>query len=485
MRLKSNQMREIAKSGYGYRRLFAIIVMTAMLTMNGMHVRGQVTPVIYAEGFDDPVAMAHAGDDRLFVVERGGRIRIISAPGTIEATPFLDISAGISSGGERGLLGLAFHPGYAENGYFFVNYTDPDGNTVIARYSVSADDPNLADPGSEMVILNIAQPYQNHNGGDLKFGPDGYLYIGTGDGGSGGDPQDNAQNLSSLLGKMLRLDVDSGSPYAVPEDNPYVGEEGAADEIWANGLRNPWRFSFDRETGDFWIADVGQGEIEEVNYIPNGTGSGFNFGWRCYEGDQEYNTNGCGSSEEYHFPVYQYLHTEDGGCSVTGGYVYRGAEFPALEGYYFFSDYCNDILYSLRDSSGQWILEKHGQFSGNNFSTFGEDGNGEIYLAGISSGKVWKINGEEPQTGIRESGDSPWIVYPNPSGDYIYVGARKEGQPAEKIRLLNSSGKVILDLSGDITSGRLDISGTAPGIYFVEITAYGRKIYEKLIRGGS
>ncbi|MGW8315792.1 MAG: PQQ-dependent sugar dehydrogenase [Bacteroidales bacterium] len=478
-------MKEMRKSGNGRRRQFAFLGMTAMLAMIGLNVRGQVTPVVYAEGFNRPVTIANAGDERLFVVERGGVIRIIKSAGSIEGTPFLDLSGIITSGGERGLLGLAFHPGYAENGYFFVNYTDLNGNTVIARYSVSADDPDVADPGSGTIVLGIDQPYQNHNGGNIAFGPDGYLYIGTGDGGSGGDPQDHAQTLSSLLGKMLRIDIDGGTPYDIPDDNPYVGAGEAAEEIWASGLRNPWRFSFDRETGDLWIADVGQNEIEEVNFVPSGTGAGWNFGWRCYEGDQEYNTVNCGSSGDYQFPVYQYFHSEDNGCSVTGGYVYRGTEFPSLEGYYFFTDYCNDILYSLHDSSGQWVLEKHGQFSGNNFSTFGEDMNGEIYMAGINSGTVWKITAEEAQTGISHADDPSWIVFPNPAANYIYIGARKEGQVAERVRLLNTSGKVVLDLTGDLRMGRLEVSGVTPGLYIVEISAAGSIIREKIILRGS
>uniref|UniRef100_UPI0040573183 PQQ-dependent sugar dehydrogenase n=1 Tax=Candidatus Electrothrix sp. TaxID=2170559 RepID=UPI0040573183 len=240
-----------------------IAVIVALFSLN---VRGQVVPVVYAEGFSNPVSIAHAGDERLFVVERSGTIRIINEQGTVASTPFLDISGIVKAGGEQGLLGLAFHPDYTDNGYFFLNYTDVDGNTVIARYTVSAANPDLADPESLLKILSIDQPYSNHNGGDLKFGADGYLYIATGDGGSSGDPENNAQNLASLLGKILRIDIDNGTPYSIPIDNPYLKNEMAADEIWASGFRNPWRFSFDRETDDIWIADVGQSAIEEVNF---------------------------------------------------------------------------------------------------------------------------------------------------------------------------------------------------------------------------
>ena len=405
---KMMDMQQLKRNSMKWKHTgFLSVVILMLFSLNG---HAQVTPVVFAEGFTNPVSIAHAGDERLFVVERGGTIRIIDGDGTVAATPFLDIPGIIKSGGEQGLLGLAFHPDYAENGYFFVNYTDLDGNTVIARYSVSAADSDVADPESGLVVLSIDQPYANHNGGDVKFGPDGTLYIGTGDGGSAGDPQNNAQDLSSLLGKMLRIDIDTGSPYSIPEGNPYVEDAGAADEIWASGLRNPWRFSFDRETGDMWIADVGQNAIEEVNFIPSGTGAGMNFGWRCYEGEEPYNTDNCGAAEDYQFPLYQYYHSEDDGCSVTGGYVYRGMEYPSLDGYYFFSDYCNDILYSLRDSAGQWVVQQHGQYPGNNFTTFGEDMNGELYVAGISSGTVYKLTSEDGQTGIDTPGVSPWVI---------------------------------------------------------------------------
>lgn len=447
-----------------------------------LHAIGQVTPVAYAEGFSSPVAIAHAGADaRLFVVERGGSIRIIHGDGTIDPVPFIDISGLITAGGERGLLGLAFHPDYAENGYFFVNYTDLDENTVIARFTVSDSDPDIADAETREVILSIDQPYSNHNGGDLKFGPDGYLYIGTGDGGSSGDPENNAQDLSSLLGKMLRIDIDSGSPYSIPSGNPYVEDAEVANEIWASGLRNPWRFSFDRETGDMWIADVGQNNIEEINFIPSGSGAGMNFGWRCYEGEESFNTENCEPEGVYQFPLYQYYHSTDNGCSVTGGFVYRGEEFPSLDGYYFFTDYCNDMLYSLHDSSGEWVLTDHGQFAGNNFSTFGEDQNGEIYVAGISSGTVYKLTAEEEQTGVDDQVLSPWTIYPNPAYGQIYIRSEEQNMQPGKIRILSMSGELVTEYNPVSPGGEIDISGIPPGMFLVEIVASGRIIHEKLI----
>lgn len=458
-------------------KVLLFVIIMAQFSLNSP---GQVIPVVYADGFTNPVSIAHAGDERLFVVERRGTIRIIDGDGTVANTPFLDISGIVKAGGEQGLLGLAFHPDYSENGYFFVNYTDLDGNTVIARYNVSAADSDVAEPESRLEILTIDQPYANHNGGDVKFGADGYLYIGTGDGGSGGDPQNNAQDLSSLLGKMLRIDIDTGSPYSIPEGNPYVEDAEAADEIWASGLRNPWRFSFDRETGDMWIADVGQNIIEEVNFIPSGSGAGMNFGWRCYEGEEAYNTENCDAPGEYQFPLYQYYHSEDNGCSVTGGYVYRGMEFPSLTGYYFFSDYCNDILYSLHDSSGQWVLTRHGQFPDNNFTTFGEDMHGELYVAGISSGTVYKLTSEDEQTGIGATDVPPWVIYPNPASDHIFVYPQGHVQQAENVRILTVSGDLVREITHP-DQGGMDISGISPGVFLVEITASGRTMVGKLM----
>jgi len=336
---------------------------------------------IVASGFQAPVQLTHAGDGsgRLFVVEQPGRIRVIKQ-GTALPTPFLDISPLVAYSGERGLLGLAFHPNYPQNGYLYVNYTRVgDGATVIARYTVSATDPDRADPTSAATILTIPQPYSNHNGGQLLFSPvDGYLYIGTGDGGSGGDPQNYAQNIDSLLGKMLRLDVDGSFPYAIPPDNPYVGRSGR-DEIWAIGLRNPWRFSFDRATGDIFIGDVGQNLREEIDYQATGTPGGLNFGWRCMEGTHPYNFTGDCLTATLTPPIAEYGH--DVGRSVTGGFIYRGAYYPALRGRYFYADYVTGLLWSIaQGESGVWsapVLELN---TGFNVSAFGEDEDGELYV---------------------------------------------------------------------------------------------------------
>jgi uncharacterized repeat protein (TIGR01451 family) len=349
---------------------------------------------IVASGFENPVQIIHSGDGsgRLFVVEQTGRVKVVKA-GTVLPSPFLDLSNLITCCGERGLLGLAFHPNYAENGYLYVNYSRAsDGATMIVRYQVSEGDPDRADPDSAITVLTVSQPYGNHNGGQLLFSPrDHYLYIGMGDGGSGGDPLDHAQNIQTLLGAMLRLDVDGGTPYAVPPDNPYVGRDGR-DEIWAIGLRNPWRFSFDRDNGDLYIGDVGQNEWEEIDYQAESTPGGVNFGWRCMEGTHEYNFSGDCSSAELTGPIAEYSHEE--GRSVTGGFVYRGTLFPALDGRYFYADYVSGIIWSTVKISSEpdtWSAPELELDTGLNISAFGEDEQGELYLVDRTGGTVRRV----------------------------------------------------------------------------------------------
>ena len=333
-------------------------------------------------------AMPDASDKRLFVVEQDGVIRVVNADRSVDATPFLDLQSKVKTGGEMGLLGLAFHPQVADNNYFFVNYVDKDQNTVVARYTINKDT-KRADAKSEKVLLKIKQPYTNHNGGAVAFGPDGYLYIGMGDGGSGGDPQNHAQDNNDLLGKMLRINVDSGDKYDIPTDNPFA-TEGGKREIWASGLRNPWRFSFDRKTGDMYIADVGQGDWEEINFIQaNSQGGLKNFGWRCYEGSHTFKTDNCQGPNSYVMPILEYDHTE-GRCSVTGGYVYRGSKYPAVAGKYFYGDYCGGQLYYTSQVSGVWTPVSAAT-TGYAISTFGEDSAGELYIADYATGTIYQV----------------------------------------------------------------------------------------------
>ncbi|MBK9709842.1 MAG: PQQ-dependent sugar dehydrogenase [Kouleothrix sp.] len=330
-----------------------------------------------------PIFVTHAGDGsgRLFVVEKGGTIAIVR-DGKRAEKPFLDISALVNArGSEQGLLGLAFHPGYKSSGRFFVYYTATNGDNTVARYQVSGD-PDSADPASGVVLFAVPDPAPNHNGGMLAFGPDGYLYAGLGDGGSAGDPWGNGQNRGALLGKLLRLDVDKGDPYAIPPDNPWASGGDARGEVWAYGLRNPWRFSFDRATGDLYIGDVGQNQYEEIDFQPAGSKGGQNYGWNIREATHCYQAQSC-QAEGLVDPIHEYSHAE--GCSVTGGYVYRGAAMPELQGIYLFGDYCSGTIWSLHQTAGQWEPRELLQ-SKLSISSFGEDEAGELYVTDLGGG---------------------------------------------------------------------------------------------------
>ncbi len=329
---------------------------------------------LIASNLDRPVDLQPDGSGRLFVVEKIGHIHIIEN-GQLIQTPFLNIDDRVNdSSNEMGLLGLAFHPNYTQNGYFYLNYTGSGGDTFISRFQVS-DDPNLANPSSEVNLLRINQPYPNHNGGTLQFGPDGFLYAGLGDGGAAGDPMGNGQSLGTLLGKILRLDVDSAEPYIVPADNPF------GNEIWAYGLRNPWRISFDTLTGDLYIGDVGQNQWEEIDYLPAGSPGGTNFGWNFREGNHEFKEgDGPGDLVD---PIVEYSHRE-GGCSVTGGYVYRGS-MPEWNGIYLYGDYCSGYIWGLINSDSGWREQLLFDMD-INITSFGQDEAGEVYLVGDNGG---------------------------------------------------------------------------------------------------
>ncbi len=341
-------------------------------------------------GFRNPLYLTHAGDgsDRLFVVEQGGLVRIVDNQ-QILPTPFLDISDRTDAGGERGLLSIAFPPDYATTGYFIVSYTDLEGDSVIARYTVSAN-PNVANQ-AEQVILRLEQPFTNHNGGLVKFGPDGFLYIAFGDGGGSGDPQNNAQNSQLLLGKLLRIDVEGGSPYAVPSSNPFVDNTDFRDEIWAWGLRNPWRFSFDRMTGDLFIGDVGQERFEEINIQPQSSPGGENYGWRITEGESCFNPPFLCNRTGLTSPVVVYGRSD--GASVTGGYVYRGSRYPDMVGTYFYGDFISQRLWGLPSSASTptLLLEQAGLIA-----SFGEDESGELYLVDYLGRIVQLADDPEP-----------------------------------------------------------------------------------------
>ncbi|MFZ4679198.1 MAG: PQQ-dependent sugar dehydrogenase [Flavobacterium sp.] len=437
----------------------------------------------FATGFSSPVDIAHpANDSRLFVVQKGGLIRILNSNGTVNATPFLTVS-GLSSGSEQGLLGLAFHPNYAANGTFFINYTNTAGDTVIAKYTVSAN-PNIANT-TETILMTIDQPYSNHNGGCIRFGPDGYLYIGMGDGGSGGDPNGYAQNLTVdvanptrvFLGKMLRIDVDTTDGalnYGIPPSNPFASTAGIR-EIWAYGLRNPWKFTFNRVNGDLWIGDVGQLNIEEVNKVTAPLSTGLNFGWRCYEGNSAYNTTGCVPIGTMTFPVTQYDHST--GCSITGGYFYTGSRYPNFTNKYFYTDYCDNKIRTLNTSN---VVTTTASFTGN-FSTFGEDKDGELYVAGISNGTIYKII--DSSLGLNDFNKNGLSFYPNPAKTEIFIKNNTESS-LSKVNIFDLTGKLILTktIENNESTPSLNITALSSGMYIIAVEDLtGNQYQSKLI----
>jgi len=398
---------------------------------------------LIASNFNDPVTIKHAGDDRLFIVEREGLIKIINADGTILNTPFLDINNIVTStGGEQGLLGLAFHPDYENNGYFYVNYINNSENTVVSRFSRDSSNPSLADVASEFILLTINQPYSNHNAGDLAFNSDGYLYIATGDGGAGGDPQGNSQNTSNLLGNILRINVDTAAAplnYSIPDDNPFVGSTTAREEIWAYGLRNPWKFSFDRLNGDIWIGDVGQSEIEEINKA-SATDTGLNYGWRCYEGSTVFNNENCSNASTLTFPV---------------TLVYNST-----------TDTWNS---TLKDFSGNW-------------SAFGEDVNGEIYVSDLSSGNIYRLI--DTSLSVDDYNLNNISIYPNPTNTELTINFSNNTTASScKVSIYNIQGNVVKTIGRNLASiEKINVSNLSSGLYILKINANnGEQLIHKLV----
>jgi glucose/arabinose dehydrogenase len=462
-----------------FHRIIPVLVsMMAFTSASCQKLQEVGTIVPFAQGLNKPVCIANAGDKRLFVVDQTGYIWIVDTSGTIHSQSFLDIHERVKYGGEEGFLGVAFHPQYATNGYFYVNYIGMYDSTHISRFNVSSGNPDIADALSEFKLLTIFQPYTNHKGGDLNFGPDGYLYFGLGDGGSAGDPDNRAQNLMDYHGKLLRIDVNQGNPYAIPPTNPFYSSLSALGEIWAYGLRNPWRFSFDRLTGDLWIADVGQNLIEEIDFQPATSTGGENYGWRCYEGNQEYNPAGCAAPSAFIFPIYTYPHNPE--CSVTGGYVYRGSASSPYYGYYFFADYCSDRVWTIHNVSGNWVTEDYGQFPGNNFSTFGEDVAGQLFIAGITTGTIYRV--VENPTEIPGINDLSLIrVIQVPHSSKIRIQTGINGHPDIQLILFDLKGINRYQTSRHEGSFEFDPGPLAPATYLLEMIINGKKQVEKVV----
>ena len=441
--------------------------------------------------FSDPVFVTHSNDgtNRIFVIEQAGRIKVFpNSQSVSSAKEFLNITDRVNSGGEMGLLGLAFHPDYQTNGYFYVNYTYDSGNdlyTKIARYQVTSN-PDSADKNSEFQVLTFYQPFGNHNGGWIGFGPnDGYLYIGTGDGGSGGDPQNNGQSINTLLGKILCIDVDGGAPYSIPPTNPFFDSTGTVKrEIYAWGLRNPWRCSFDPVTGQLWAGDVGQNAWEEIDIIENGK----NYGWRCYEGTHPYNTSGC-NYPEYIDPIWEYPHGAE--CSITGGYVYRGINVPELTGKYIYGDYCSRKIWALdydgiNPPTNQLLLTAPGLIT-----SFGVDQSNEVYITS-SDGHIYQftptvtgnVNVTTPTGYFLEQN------YPNPFNPSTIIRYSIPEESNVKISIYNSLGKEIDTIANGIKQRGFyektwNAEGLSSGVYYAKMNAQSTssdKIYSNVIK---
>ncbi len=442
----------------------------------------------FASGFARPVDIAHAGDSRLFIVEQRGQIWVLDSTGQrISTTPFLDIRTPVrDAGNEQGLLGLAFHPNYAQNGYFYVNYTrEPDGATVVARYTVPRGAAQ-ADLATQQILMEVPQPFSNHNAGCMKFGPDGYLYIAHGDGGSGGDPRNSGQDRRAMLGKILRIDVNrtaNGRNYAIPADNPFVSNTAYLPEIWSLGWRNPWRFSFDRQTGDMWVGDVGQNTREEISFEPKGRG-GLNYGWRCYEGFRTFNTNNCQDESTYARPVFDYATGGQVGCSVTGGFVYRGKRFANLFGQYIFTDFCTGRWWSTRRTGENSFETRELVDLNGDYSTLGEDIRGELYTASLS-GQIFRIEGSTTNAPETEPQVTAFKVTPNPTNEVATLTLTLRTQDDIQTALTDLQGRTVWEqnLRADALTTELDLRALPAGLYVLSVRlGSGVTLTEKVIK---
>lgn len=444
----------------------------------------------FSSGYYQPLDIENCGDTRLFIVQQNGKIFICSKSGVKKTTPYLNISDRVdTAGNSQGLLGLAFDPNYLTNGYFYVNYINSDGHTQISRFSVSSGNPDKANAASEKFILQIQQPYRYHNGGCMRFGVDGYLYIGTGDGDDEtGDPNDYAQNTQSFLGKMLRIDVHKGDPYKVPKSNPFVNSPDILHEIWNIGLRNPWRWSFDAVTHDLIIADVGQDNWEEINVQPANSKGGENYGWRCYEGDHAFNTAGCKAKKKYTFPVSEYSHAAStGDCSVTGGFVYRGSAYTALYGKYFYADFCSGIIrmFDIDDPSTEQKAYYGHQHA---YTSFGENQNHELFITDFSDGNIYRITSSSnlQQNVSNVPTLQQFKVYPNPAKQNFSVSFLASKEESYTLSFYNAFGEVAFVSKKLITPGLNNWNINVPAAingncYFTLSSASGIFVSQKIL----
>lgn len=440
----------------------------------------------FSDGYIAPLDIENCGDSRLFIVEKAGKIWICDSDGNKSSSPFLNITSRVkSTGSEQGLLGLAFDPAYSANGYFYVNYINLQGNTRISRFHVSAS-PNIANANSELILLTQVQPFSNHKGGQLKFGPDGYLYIALGDGGDAADPFNNGQNPKTFLGKLLRIDIRHGSngkQYSIPPTNPYVEMAGWKPEIWASGLRNPFRFSFDALNDNLWISDVGQDNWEEINFQEASSTGGENYGWGCWEGSHFFKDNCNPNSAHAVFPIAEYEHIVSPGCggSITGGYVYRGTEFPKMWGKYFYTDYCTGIIRAVYRDHNVWVNRYVTTGEPLEYSSFGEDMNGEIYLADVAQGDIYHLV-DSSALPIKPNGNRIFmqtqssdhvLLFPNPNAGQFTVQLIADQKDIYNMKVVNELGQEVWSEKKSIEMGNNEFIISSDkfktGIYILQI----------------
>jgi glucose/arabinose dehydrogenase len=469
------------------KRLY--LVFTLLVCFSYLNAQNGIQLIPFSSGYTNPLGLENCGDSRIFVVQKHGQIMICDTAGRRLATPFLDISDSVTyQSGDQGLLGLAFHPKFSSNGYLYVYYINLKGNAQISRFQESSTNHNVAIRSSEKKILEIPhQPNSIHQGGCLRFGPDGYLYIGTGD---GGDFRNNPQSPASLLGKMLRIDINSGSaPYTIPPSNPFVNKAGYRPEIWALGLRNPWRWSFDDVTGKLFIGDVGETNWEEVHFRYTNSYGGENYGWPCYEGNHTYNASYCQAGTLYTAPKYEYAHSSvTGDCSVIGGFVYRGTKYPSLYGKYLFADFCSGIIRSLTINYNNNSVSEKDEYKGdkNSYTSFGKDSRKELYIMSIANGNIYRVAAATAINGAAPLATVSLSVYPNPARAYCTASYTTTKAEECTISLYNALGVQLATVKHMSITGKnnwqIAIPANVKGDCYITVTsASGTRIRQSIV----